>query len=175
VIERPLLMSAPMVRALLDRRKTQTRRLGNRYLKWKRGDRVWVRETWTKHPDGDGLVYRATDPAWDDECTGLRWKPSIFMPRAASRILLELTADVRQEPLQEITPEDCEAEGITDWCRVLNPEDDQPERALAEAKRIAYSSLWDSINTKPGTRWEDNPTVGVIEFRMVEQKAKAAE
>ncbi|EPY7205012.1 hypothetical protein ACXEIO_001926 [Klebsiella quasipneumoniae] len=138
--ERGMIFNAEMVRALLDGRKTQTRRpvkfpvhdknlgcelAGNElagelsagsYLNsafGKPGDRIWVRETWNKY--GGLLTYRA-DHDWIDDmrketvCTA-KWVPSIHMPRWASRILLEIT-DVRVERLNAISPEDAESEGL---------------------------------------------------------------
>ena len=136
--ERPILCSAPDVMAILDGRKTQTRRImkpqpnrtwpdevtphwsvgGNRTLPGASnplrcpygvpGDRLWVREAW-RLPDGapKGWVdYRA-----DDTRDGFKWKPSIHMPRWASRITLEVT-DVRVERLQDISEADAMAEGV---------------------------------------------------------------
>ena len=138
--ERGMIFNAEMVRAILDGRKTQTRRpvkfpvhdrnlgcelAGNElagelsagnYLNsafGKPGDRIWVRETWNKY--GGLLTYRA-DHDWIDDmrketvCTA-KWVPSIHMPRWASRILLEIT-DVRVERLNAISPEDAESEGL---------------------------------------------------------------
>ena len=138
--EKGLIFNSEMVRAILDGRKTQTRRLvkfpvhdknlgcelaGNElagelsagnYLNsafGKPGDRIWVRETWNKY--GGLLTYRA-DHDWIDDmrketvCTA-KWVPSIHMPRWASRILLEIT-DVRVERLNAISPEDAESEGL---------------------------------------------------------------
>jgi hypothetical protein len=177
--ERPILFSAPMVRAILEGRKTQTRRIakelnempnldgilkrfpnpkGCRY--GKPGDRLWVRETWaherdgTGCPDDNGVLYRATDPGWDDEETGLRWRPSIFMPRRASRITLEIT-DVRVQRLQEISEEDAQAEGAVgaldqsvgnNWCASQ-----------------AFAALWESINGPDS--WDANPWVWAVTFR----------
>jgi hypothetical protein len=80
------------------------------------GDRLWVRETWAldpgSHPDDREVLYRATDPGWDDNGTGLKWRPSILMPRWASRITLEIT-DVRVERVQDISDADIRAEGVT--------------------------------------------------------------
>ncbi|HIF7652191.1 TPA: hypothetical protein ACX4IJ_001808 [Klebsiella pneumoniae] len=138
--ERGMIFNAEMVRALLDGRKTQTRRpvkfpvhdknlgcelAGNElagelsagnYLNsafGKPGDRIWVRETWNKY--GGLLTYRA-DHDWIDDmrketvCTA-KWVPSIHMPRWASRILLEIT-DVRVERLNAISEEDAQREGV---------------------------------------------------------------
>jgi hypothetical protein len=129
--EKPILFNTHMVRAILDNRKTQTRRIikpqpigpleklcfcwswadtGSRDPEFgghygfscphgKPGDRLWVRETF--HLSGDVSIYRADcDPS-----VTVRWTPSIFIPRSASRIALEIT-DVRVERLQAIYESD---------------------------------------------------------------------
>ena len=122
------------------------------------------------------MRYRADGPM-----TCGAWKPSIFMPRWASRITLDITR-IRVERLQDITEEDAMAEGV-DW---------KPTAGLAEftAKKL-YAQLWDSINGKPAPRykpsgvqgpglpkaaritpksahpWESNPWVWVIEFKRL--------
>jgi hypothetical protein len=132
-------------------------------VQWKRpGNRLWVRETWayerdgTRCPDDTGILYRATDPGWDDEETGLRWRPSIFMPRWASRILLEIT-EVRVERLQEISAADCWAEGIESagW-------DCERYGSVVEC----YRDLWESISGA-GT-WAANPWVWVVSFKRLQ-------
>jgi hypothetical protein len=121
------------------------------------GDRLWVRETWGHNGCGNCPIhYRADEPEWKNESLNpnAKWHPSIFMPRCASRILLEITA-VRCERLQEITREDASAEGVVSFDE------------LSTVDR--YAILWESINGKtPGKRWEDNPWVWVIEFRRIE-------
>lgn len=120
------------------------------------GDRLWVRETWAPVPSGpcrpdNPVMYAATvekPHIWT-------WKPSIHMPRWASRITLEVTG-VRVERLQDISNADCWAEGMCD--------DNNPEQKL---NRRWFSELWESING-PGS-WEQNPWVWVVEFRRVEK------
>jgi hypothetical protein len=167
--ERPILFSGPMVRAILEGRKTITRRVlklqdydgGNCYETRDGilrdilslcpygipGDRLWVRETWAD-PCGKRIpVYRA------DEATAyqnVKWRPSIFMPRWASRITLEITR-VRVERLQDITEKDAISEGV------LSSDYDK-------TYRYAFSVLWDSING-PKYPWSDNPWVWVIDLR----------
>lgn len=133
--ERPILFSAPMVRAILEGRKTVTRREvkkrplldclaagfepafltlpGNADLcpYGKPGDRLWVRETWARirvaqSPNQEWVVYRECDNRTD---YGGPWKPGIHMFRRDSRILLEIT-DVRVERLQDISRADIRAE-----------------------------------------------------------------
>ena len=163
--ERPIIFSSPMVRAILDGRKTQTRRdikeklmCGedahvNNCQYGKPGDRLWVRETFCYHDDLARYLYKA------DGVTGVKWKPSIFMPRIASRIMLEITG-IRVERLQDISEEDAIAEGV----------DGENEAAKIGAEwyekpKRAYRRLWKSIN---GTgSWDLNPFVWVIEFMVL--------
>lgn len=188
--ERPILFSAPMVQALLDGSKTQTRRIIKGGDKWpasavratllesrgtamavdvKRctygpeikipygqpGDRLWVRETWLKtNPWGDHHTYgyRASDAA---EFPDAVWKPSIHMPRVASRINLEVTG-VRVERLQDISEADAIAEGA-EWGACGAPQEG--------SYKAGYAQLWESIND-PGS-WDANPWVWVVEFKKV--------
>ena len=111
--------------------------------------------TWWEQPH-----YRATDPTPELDIgthePGCRWRPSIFMPRWASRILLEITA-IRVERLQSISGPDCWAEGIAHagW---------DPERYGSTVE--CYRDLWESING-PGS-WAANPYAWVVEFRRVQ-------
>jgi hypothetical protein len=187
VKEKPILFSAPMVRAILEGRKTQTRRIckaedpnlhgavsKNIYCPYgKSGDRLWVRETWCPVNDeqygGDRWVdYRATPkysaehPAgWEnapDDAEALKWRPSIFMPRWASRITLEVTG-VRVERLQTITEADARAEGVERTDELTGTADD------ILSLRHAYSLLWEQINGAGS--WESNPFVWCISFSVV--------
>lgn len=117
------------------------------------GDRLWVRETFCDLDDGE-FEYRA-----DGECDPNvvpRWTPSIHMPRAASRILLEI-ASVRVERLQDISEGDAWAEGV-DKAEVLS-------MPCADGATAAYSALWQRINGAGS--WEANPWVWVVEFKRV--------
>lgn len=206
--ERGMIFNGEMVRAILNGRKTQTRRpvkfpvhdknlgcelAGNElagelsagnYLNsafGKPGDRIWVRETFCPVDDtqygGEKWVdyratprYEASHPAgWDsapNDAEALKWRPSIHMPRWASRILLEIT-DVRVERLNAISEEDARAEGIIDGgclncgepepCGCANPEPDATD---------AFAYLWQSIYGQES--WNANPWVWVIEFERVE-------
>ena len=229
--ERPILFSGPMVRALLDGSKTQTRRVmkpqlvygtvaglfnswylpraeggGTLYPNGKEkilgtcpygqpGDRLWVRETfvqgWDYDPvtdrikryDSDGKQipiktwYRAdgADIGWCDADgweANTPWKPSIHMPRAASRMTLEITS-VRVERLQDISEADAMAEGIAygptcdeegrsggyHWDR--NREDEDVWPTAVQACR----QLWIGINGPES--WATNPWVWAIEFRRL--------
>ena len=185
--ERPILFSTPMVRAILDGRKTQTRRANmkwSRYsepnqakppLEWcpygKPGDRLWVRETWGQaegvweeweYHRGKAdrhlpVLYRADNPTLgaDDEY----WRPSIFMPRWASRITLEVTG-VGVERLQNISEQNACAEGYDD--SGLQP-------ATMDAARDWFRVMWDQINAKrQGCSWNENPLVWTITFRRID-------
>jgi len=203
--ERPILFSAPMVRALLAGKKTQTRRAikaaptgSSAYLLglhqptgmwgihanverddgvWRGrcpygapGDRLWVRETFAKI-DGQTQPwietdYRATYTRGDrlGDTLGIkkRWTPAIHMPRAASRITLEVT-EIRVERLQNISEADARAEGVNLQPRLTGYSKDGGCRWEPEDPRTAYCSLWESING-PGS-WESNPWVWVVSFK----------
>jgi hypothetical protein len=168
VRERPILFSGAMVRAILDGSKTQTRRVV-KYRDYAEddsqvhatecpygqpGDRLWVRETWSVPPGdevepGARLLYRA-DPADDAQWSPaplFRWRPSIHMPRWASRLSLDLTG-VRVEPVQDISEADAIAEG----------------RNLLVAHPGYFPDTWDAINAARGYGWDANPWVWVLEF-----------
>jgi len=208
--DRPILFSAEMVRAILDGRKTQTRRImkpvptfnaGGAILDadggqedyvephWvfpktckygKEGDTLWVRETWGAVWPADEPVplrqceieYRAdlppgcTDrpgewPADESNCPEApRWRPSIHMPRWASRITLRIT-DIRVERLQDISEDDALAEGVepctsTGW---------QGQNIVVMSAREVFAELWNKING-PGA-WDANSWVWVVNFERV--------
>lgn len=221
--DRPILFSGPMVRAILDGRKTQTRRVvkvgdtieerddgtpwpyfttwthGDDGSPWAAcpygapGDRLWVRETWRYTDwteDGQPWIRYAADdarrlcervtPEWaarvadtwaelsssenvavDGRAADRKWRPSIFLPRWASRITLAVTA-VRVERLQEISELDALAEGVDPYCDETR--DDGSGRP--DDHRSAYEDLWDDIN---GDRapWDTNPWVWVVEFKRI--------
>ena len=180
--ERPILFSAPMVRAILEGRKTKTRRkvkrnaAGRVELAGKQwhiedenavlacpygqvGSHLWVKETFKPNCYvSHEYIYRATetDPL---RYTG-PWKPSIFMPRWASRINLGIV-DVRIERLQDISDADVEAEGTP-----FLPGHEQDGGGFPAVSRWwQYQHLWESINGKGS--WATNPFVWVIEFRKI--------
>lgn len=212
--EKPILFSGEMVRAILDGRKTQTRRVikpafdikpdarivsvdnGKRDI-WfangryfgscpygRPGDLLWVRETWrpfTANGSIDAAVqYRADSKIEQVSMTAGyinrfpespdNWRPSIFMPRWASRITLEVTA-VRVERLQDISEDDAKAEGCDKQFR-LNVADFFANKNIDFDSISTYSngfrSLWDSINAKRGYGWDVNPFVWVVEFKKVQ-------
>lgn len=203
--ERPILFSAPMVRALLEGRKTQTRRVvkpqpeayadgagfawgkkcggGIEWMaKWcpygVPGDRLWVRETFsisTSVPISQmkGPLARRHLWFWADgnpeDGDWTRPKPSIFLPRWGSRLLLEIT-EVRVERLQAITNVESQAEGVTHWkCGHPDCFDERGTPGMHFGPRAAYMELWDSLNEKRGYGWDANPWVWVLEFKRVPQ------
>lgn len=192
-----------MVRAIIEGRKTQTRRIvmpqpedaetallrgigfsgkGSQACPYDVGMRLWVRETWHAGEDVDGpyVLYPATGTReyWElnnegdwliEKCNqdsevhdGWRQtlgKPSIHMPRWASRITLEITG-VRVERVQEITEEDAISEG---WQQKW-PDDPRCDNFLPVPW---FRELWNNINDRRGYGWAMNPWVWVIEFRKV--------
>lgn len=232
-MEKAILFSGEMVRAILDGRKTQTRRVMKpqpdltsgewRYAGWSwqkymgyplghdlppspwgvMGNRMWVRETWQAAPrselefggragwyedvpkefrvpdtfihtyyradksqyvvmptpDGDYLLSRHEGPDLKDLMPP-KWRPSIFMPKWASRITLEISGALRVQRIQEITDKDVIAEGVdTNSLDRWYSGDDTP--------RGIFGQVWDSINEKRGYGWEVNPFVWVIDFRVI--------
>lgn len=216
VREKPILFSGEMVRAILEGRKTQTRRVisdqpmkhpGGKYephdpfvhadgVTWgwmsgvvtytdndvrcpwgKAGDRLYVRETWSR--DDDWLIsvfYRADDSCYTighqkgDQLTRddhperkayrpKRWKPSIHMPRWASRLTLDIL-DVRVERLNEISEADAVAEGMTYY--------DRGRDAQMPSAHEQFHALWDSLNADRGYGWDRNPWVWAITFKRID-------
>lgn len=131
-----------------------------------KGDRLWVRETWMcdeygRRHQSQGMVhYRA-----DAESAGA-WRPSIFMPRWASRITLEITS-VRVERLQEISERDVVAEGIGQYTFARGAISDNPPDT-----RWKFIELWDEINSKRGYGWDSNPFVWVVSFALARPAAQ---
>lgn len=198
--EGPIICNGTDVRAILEGRKTQMRRVvkpqpvdlqfGPGAEPWDAstgyalrcpygmpGDRLWVRETWGLFsdlgfcdtsltgmqalPDLWQLAYRVDhiDPVRGDGPHLPFWRPSIFMPRWASRITLEITG-VKVERLQNISGPDCWAEGI-DEIRSSGDEYGELRGSVVED----YQALWQSIHGADS--WHANPWVWVIEFRRV--------
>lgn len=173
--ERPILMSAPMVRAILDRRKTQTRRIckepviegatakGCKYGTV--GDQLWVKETFLWRGNKTIPVYRADMESTEAAGFGAMyggWKPSIFMPRKLGRITLEITS-LRVERLQDIAHYDCEKEGLVHGGRAAwsCPGTDE----IFYEGFLGYKWLWEKINGKGS--WALNPWVWVISFKRI--------
>lgn len=184
--EKPIIFSTPMVRAILEGRKTQTRRVivpqpssGIRKsvfvksgledghgreikLHYQPGDILWVRETWCRRRRNGGYGYKADrpiEPGYLQACyDDAKWRSSIHMPREAARLFLRVT-DVRVERLQDISEEDVVKEGFT-------PLLDKDGVNFISAKG-RFHVLWDSLNAKRGYGWDTNPWVWVIEFERV--------
>ena len=237
--ERPILFSGPMVRAILEGRKTQTRRVivpqpwedvgtlrvgvyhpeivvrgeyepgPEEFGAWsedgefavrcrygKPGDRLWVREsgwqpkepnelelregadTWPKYVyDADEPLRPAFALAYYSEY-GWKHKPSIHMPRWASRLTLEIT-DVRVERVQDISREDSVAEGARRFDDIPDPHPfgigprwsmetpTSTDQCLGNA-RFAFANTWNSINAKRGYGWDTNPWVWCLTFKVVQ-------
>lgn len=189
--ERPIIFSGPMVRAILDGRKTMTRRLAWRpaskrqcepwdspetlsvptvWQKVKSGDRLWVRETIRRMPDYWHYTADKTAVPWPGrrDLAPLQREvlPSIFLPRAASRITLEVTG-VKVERLQEISENDANAEGI--YARVGVGDDPMcdvwtwaRDAWRYGTPRAAFRALWESIHGAGA--WDQNPWVVAISF-----------
>jgi len=192
---KPILFSTPMVQAILDGRKTQTRRIIKGTAKewietatnpdWmktayelsriRNGDILWVRETFAEQhpamtpgddiPDWVNYIYKADNP--EPDWRNGKWKPSIFMPREAARIFLEVT-NVRAERLHDLDDNDAINEGIgavksgyeyhdiyQDYLNDKNSLNPIP----------SYKSLWEKINGKGS--WDLNPWVWVYKFKVL--------
>ncbi|MEO0385079.1 MAG: hypothetical protein AAF234_16155 [Pseudomonadota bacterium] len=244
--DKPILFSGPMVQALLDGLKTQTRRVlkkpipptdADRVFAWhppigatgnwaegglwadqhmrgdpggpdhvggyKRycgplphtpGDRLWVREAHALLPRtayrmsiGTGTIEQREHPTDNysaavfrqgfDRSGRLQWRPSIHMPRWASRLTLIVT-DVRVQRLQDISEWDAIAEGLkwyedetkperdSGW--ILEPNKREPGKVgvVSADARVGFEYLWDSINAKRGFGWEENPWVTATTFTV---------
>jgi hypothetical protein len=125
------------------------------------GDHMWVREAFGCVPtacESDELVYAADYQDGSDRATGVRYRPSIHMPRWASRITLEVTG-VRVERLQDISDGDARAEGV-------QMPDGTPTPPEWWNYRQEFAHLWDQING-PGS-WDANPWVWVVKFRRIQ-------
>jgi len=180
--EHGILFSAQMIRAIIEKRKTVTRRLSKQWLKVKRGDVLYVREAfclgwqsgprmWSAlKPTGSterGKPFYRSDSQDPADGPQRKWTPSIHMPRWASRITLEATEDARTERLLDITEAEAIAEGSSDtFSREKCPGFIDDMRYTA-----TFSSLWESLHTKPGERWADNPEVVRIAFKVLEVRS----
>jgi hypothetical protein len=190
--ELPIIFNGWSVGAILDGRKTMTRRVIKHKHQIKMncpygrtGDHLWVRETWIDdvteghYLDGtpSGEEHHKIYYKVDDTITipGLRpcWRPSIYMPRWASRITLEIIG-VRVERVQDITAKDVEKEGINIVAKLPHPlvKVKNPERLIKMIAQDEFKKLWDSINAKRGYPWESNPPVWVIEFKNISESKK---
>ena len=226
----PILFNTEMVKAILDKRKTVTRRAvkykysntemqmftnkyGTRLIEiqkdiegethgknpdgstwhkllpyieknppYKKGDILYVRETWCVNPNYKEYYYKAKRKKGANAPYGLKWRPSIHMPKEAARIWLKVI-DVRVERLQSITDDDCMREGIQAWTKdgrmykyyPADLEGDYPNCEWSKCPRTpkeAMKRIWDStIPKKQQTLydWSANPWVWVIEFERCER------
>lgn len=179
---RPILFSTSMVEAVLDESKTQTRRLK---FEAEVGDILWVRETFQlttwEHPlnENYGYIYKASENGrdWENNSEQWKWKPSIFMPKDACRIFLEVTNKII-EPLQSISKNDIYSEGVKVSNQLklggknepisflpkgyLNGNTDTEIYALAH-----WASLWSKINGLKS--WNENPKVKAYTFKVVDK------
>lgn len=206
---KPILFNTEMVRAILDGRKTCTRRIvkpqqligmlpdkckngaPEKFLKEKKhmfkpycdmtdielintaykasyqpGDILYVRETWKKAPNG---YYYYEDWQRNDIADVTKWKPSIHMPKEATRIWLRVT-DVMVERLQEITVDGCHREGINIETSAVT--DGETLNRKHDFSLEKFETLWDSTVKKSDIDrygWDANPWVWVIEFEMCEK------
>jgi hypothetical protein len=202
--DRPIIFSAPMVRALLDGRKRQTRRLATSPLrKCEAGDRLYVRENawiappgWTDSPINpmgphrQEVAYQANDRSGYTRAAAadykLKLRPSIHMPRWASRLTLIVEA-VRVEPLQAISEADAVAEGVEP------PPSEREDRDRSVCPRCGGTGLHGALGNNLGymevdcrdcdthakryrhlwthlhgaDSWEVNPSVVALTFRVV--------
>lgn len=183
--DRPIIFSPAMVLALIAGRKTQTRRLATSPLRrCEVGDRLYVREAWQvrgRFADVVEVGYAASSGRAHSEYVEQiplsrvvpgkgewpwfpKFGPSIHMPRWASRLTL-IVEGVRVEPLHAITSADAIAEGIEPvpggW------RDYRDESRAVPFADTAYKFLWSSLHQAEGQRWEDNPNVLVLTFRVV--------
>ena len=176
--ETGLILKAPLVRAILEGRKTQTRRvlrnqraydLGKAPL-GKPGDRIYVRETFSQHPEWGQLAFRADGEEFEDADGWLwepKWMPSIHMPKELARIWLEITG-VRVERLQSISNEDAIAEGVN---RISHGREGSYYSAIRNEQHPknwiypddAFRELWEST----GGDWDANPWVWVLKFKVL--------
>lgn len=165
----------------LDNDRNPTEYYVQIYPKYKIGDQLWVKETFsfapltkeTKpfYPDLSDYIYKA------GSFVNVKWKSSLFMPKAAARIWLEVT-NVRCERLQNITPEDCIAEGIMPLNMSAAQLAEQGQKYFDYSKPKqhfvdgldpfwSFNSLWCSING--GDSWDLNPWVFVYEFKIIKK------
>lgn len=140
------------------------------------GDHLWVRETWAPNVPGcdaqRGYSYRADHFHLDgDGPVRIKWRPSIHMPRVASRLTLEITA-ISVEPLQAIMEDEVWDEGIeeldghfsdADLCATAKKHGLMVEDAIA-----TFAHMWDTTYAARGLGWTDNPYVWVVRFRPLE-------
>ena len=194
--ETGLMFKAPLVRAILEGRKTQTRRiakpvrhpdLGNVYSPGalvlehepqhvinracpygQPGDRIYVRETFSQHPEWGQLAFRADGEEFEDADGWLwepKWMPSIHMPKDLARIWLEVTG-VRVERLQDISEADALAEGA----RFELASIDSVRIGATASFLSGFRNIWEST----GGDWDANPWVWAIDFKVLSTTGRPA-
>lgn len=184
----PILFNMKMVRAILDCRKSCTRRIikpqpqgyfevseeplyiydtdgkqGKITPPYQPGDILYVRETFIQAA-AHIFWYKADDKPWMSK--DLLWKPSIHMPKEAARIWLKVT-DVRVERLQDITGLSVQKEGIE-----VDPNECASKFDFISELFLLFQRLWDSTIKKSNLNhygWDANPYVWVIEFEQCEK------
>lgn len=210
-----LIFSAPLIPPVLDGRKTVTRRMSKKWMKRRKGDLLFVRENWSLTgwngmevrlvylpgaleswtafvrcpPEAGDWFYRESErtKAWwskhGRESAPLR--PSLLLPKWASRCVLRLTEDPRLERVQEITEEDARREGMVlpdpslPRCPCEDPDVEDPgphhlPHCLWRQPHVdphesgphvaAFVCTWESLQVKPGERWSDDPEVVRLAF-----------
>lgn len=185
--DRPIIFTAPMVLALIDGRKTQTRRLkfdkrgrlttwGVLAVEWsigQRDQRVWVRENHA-FVGGSDPGHFLCEADWREQCAVLglencdarpRWTPSIHMPRRCSRLTLAVT-DVRVQRLQAISEADAITEGMPMPTRL-------PCGAMDRDPRDDFAELWNALHGDDA--WDANPWVVAITFTVHHRNIDAME
>lgn len=209
---RPIIFSTPMIRAILDGRKTQTRRLlripahldgedaelqhfhgvgpgiaapmrdnpehrCGVFPPYAVGDALWVREAWWNvcaadgatvtapgsHPGRDAAFFVADHQEFPP-CPHYRKRPSIHMPRWASRLTLSVT-EVRVQRLHDIGEYDAREEGAA---RLLMDDEGKFYEQTNGTHRCGFAGLWESINgERKGAGWDDNPWVVALTFAVI--------
>ena len=192
--DRSIIFDANAMRALHRGRKTQARLIASSPLgACKPGDRLWVKETcvggrippgatgahfaamrhaeFAAFPDG-WRQYRKGSGHAGPKLTSpkLQWTPAIHMPRWASRMTL-IVETVRIEPLQQISRTDIEAEGQICRFAGLFWRMRRPVPGVWRNPEHIFAALWDATHGTPGERWEDNPDVVVLNFRLQDDQA----
>ena len=208
---KPILFNTEMVRAILEGRKTVTRRVmkdvpcflaqdiggklyveddfGNEYpaedrCQYKVGDILYVRETWAAWSRADGIAPTLHYKADGESLPGVKWRPSIHMPKEAARIFLKVK-NVEVERLQDITPMGIEAEGfdISQWYEYDEWQHAVGDGCASDGIPVVFETLpglfghrlWDSTMTSlekwKSYGWDANPWVYVIEFERIEKEA----
>ncbi len=199
----PILFNTAMVRAIIAKEKTVTRRLPSsfvhtrydelceeagavglpcaterefyeQYPPFEVNDVLYVRETWAKCQNAESYIYKADFDGYAAEVflPGMKWHPSIHMPKEATRIWLRVTS-IRLERLQSITNDDCIMEGA-----VKRPHrTKRGDIVLHDRYKNDFGELWDStlkLLQREWYGWAANPWVWRIEFERCEKPEAAA-